>query len=97
MVTHLRAILPHGTAASLLAIDGSTTTDLADQLATHRRECRGHHRNRTTEAEPGRHLRLSRRRDTLVPTAPTLCPKVLLGFLVCRCRVPSSPNGILAG
>ena len=33
VVTHLRGILPRGTAASLLAVDGSTITDLADQLA----------------------------------------------------------------
>lgn len=33
VVTHLRGILPHDTSASLLAIDGSTTGDLEDQLA----------------------------------------------------------------
>jgi hypothetical protein len=34
VVTHLRELLPSGVRASLLAIDGSTTDDLADQLAT---------------------------------------------------------------
>ena len=33
VVTHLREILPPGTAATLLAVDGSTTADLEDQLA----------------------------------------------------------------
>jgi len=32
VVTHLRAVLPSGWTASLLAVDGSVTTDLADQL-----------------------------------------------------------------
>lgn len=32
VVTHLRGILPDGAEASLLAIDGSTTADLVDQL-----------------------------------------------------------------
>lgn len=32
VVTHLRGILPDGAVASLLAIDGSTTGDLEDQL-----------------------------------------------------------------
>jgi hypothetical protein len=33
VVTHLRAILPAGMTATLLAVDGSSTADLADQLA----------------------------------------------------------------
>lgn len=33
VVTHLRGLLPPGIVASLLAIDGSTTADLEDQLA----------------------------------------------------------------
>ena len=32
VVTHLRALLPVGASASLLAVDGSTTADLAGQL-----------------------------------------------------------------
>jgi hypothetical protein len=32
VVTHLRSLLPSGATASLLAIDGATTVDLADQL-----------------------------------------------------------------
>ena len=32
VVTHLRGLLPVGSKASLLAVDGSTTADLADQL-----------------------------------------------------------------
>lgn len=32
VVAHLRAVLPSGWAASLLAVDGSVTSDLADQL-----------------------------------------------------------------
>jgi hypothetical protein len=32
VVTHLRGLLPAGSKASLLAVDGSTTADLADQL-----------------------------------------------------------------
>lgn len=34
VVTHLRGILPPGVEASLSAIDGSTTADLEDQMAT---------------------------------------------------------------
>lgn len=34
VVTHLRSILPEGTSVSLLAIDGSKTADLEDQLST---------------------------------------------------------------
>jgi hypothetical protein len=34
VVTHLRGMLPSGAVATLLAIDGSTTVDLEDQLAT---------------------------------------------------------------
>ncbi|HWZ88413.1 MAG TPA: SGNH/GDSL hydrolase family protein [Polyangiaceae bacterium] len=33
VVTHLRRLLPNGVVASLFAVDGSTTADLADQLA----------------------------------------------------------------
>jgi hypothetical protein len=33
VVTHLRGLLPPGTGASLLAVDGSTTADLDDQLS----------------------------------------------------------------
>lgn len=32
VVTHLRALLPEGATASLTALDGSTTADLADQV-----------------------------------------------------------------
>lgn len=32
VVTHLRRLLPNGAAASLFAVDGSTTAELADQL-----------------------------------------------------------------
>ena len=34
VVTHLRRVLPEGCAASLLAVDGSTTIDLQGQLAS---------------------------------------------------------------
>ena len=33
VVTHLRQVLPDGCSASLLAVDGSTTNDLGDQIA----------------------------------------------------------------